>query len=628
MRSSSVGNLESEDFVYRPSFVSHSQTFSFLRPSESSIHIDSDRLVTDEGQHCSPRVLRDSGGSDGKSPNSPRDARASWSDSAFSKRTPGEPYPPQFEKRRTFKDKLHNLISVRNVVTCTNVFLIFLTVSVVTAVSYVIAQQSSGTATRLLSQDATYKTLARVNSLIETSDLAKNFALTAYQFGLLNISNISITSHYLRSVFDEETTGDINGIYVCRLPHFMVLVESAPIDRDDRIVGFIDYDNTPGNLSLYLGNLDCPKFDLSCPTYDPNLLIGFIPFVLAERPYVKLSLEIQRESWTSAYLFADTNSYGITSFKPWFYDDHQLAFISAADITLDSLVFSLVEFATTLSEAGTCRIYIVQRNNDSAIGVRAGLPMGKTSDGRQCPTDGLVLAASIGGDVNTNDGLCLTRAVDSNDLMISMSAKAIVDNYGGWLGIPYSSGPDVHDITPYEIGDENYLIWVAPYSNDDKSIDWIIVTVFTQSAFDSQLHSIYGYVFPAVGVGMAVFAVVISIWVTGLITNPLKTVLKQLQAVAELNFELLKSRKTNDSMLLEVRRMNEAMMTMTTGLLSFQRYVPQDVVRLLVRLKREAILGVDEAELTVPDLLPNHVVLSSLTCLDILLGHCGFHHDI
>ena len=42
-----------------------------------------------------------------------------------------------------------------------------------------------------------------------------------------------------------------------------------------------------------------------------------------------------------------------------------------------------------------------------------------------------------------------------------------------------------------------------------------------------------------------------------------------------------------------------ALGSMRSSLRSFAKYVPQDVVRLLMRERREAILGVDETEITV-----------------------------
>ncbi|KAJ3188397.1 hypothetical protein HDU85_005548 [Gaertneriomyces sp. JEL0708] len=49
----------------------------------------------------------------------------------------------------------------------------------------------------------------------------------------------------------------------------------------------------------------------------------------------------------------------------------------------------------------------------------------------------------------------------------------------------------------------------------------------------------------------------------------------------------------------EIQLLNNAMDAMTSGLKSFSKYVPLDVVALLVKMKREAVLGVDEMSLSI-----------------------------
>lgn len=60
-----------------------------------------------------------------------------------------------------------------------------------------------------------------------------------------------------------------------------------------------------------------------------------------------------------------------------------------------------------------------------------------------------------------------------------------------------------------------------------------------------------------------------------------------------------KKRQNGRLLLKEIAGIENAMSSMTSGLKSFVKYVPMDVVQLLVKLKREAVLGVDEMPLTV-----------------------------
>ncbi|KAI8922536.1 hypothetical protein DFJ77DRAFT_28338 [Powellomyces hirtus] len=58
-------------------------------------------------------------------------------------------------------------------------------------------------------------------------------------------------------------------------------------------------------------------------------------------------------------------------------------------------------------------------------------------------------------------------------------------------------------------------------------------------------------------------------------------------------------RKAPPFVLKEIQLLNTAMDAMTSGLKSFSKYVPLDVVALLVKMKREAVLGVDEMSLSI-----------------------------
>ncbi|KAJ3185470.1 hypothetical protein HDU87_000091 [Geranomyces variabilis] len=60
-----------------------------------------------------------------------------------------------------------------------------------------------------------------------------------------------------------------------------------------------------------------------------------------------------------------------------------------------------------------------------------------------------------------------------------------------------------------------------------------------------------------------------------------------------------RKRKPPPFVLKEIQLLNTAMDAMTSGLKSFSKYVPLDVVALLVKMKREAVLGVDEMSLSI-----------------------------
>ena len=295
---------------------------------------------------------------------------------------------------------------------------------------------------------------------------------------------------------------------------------------------------------------------------------------------------VGRSSWTSVYRFTGSGVLGFTAFTPIFgSDNNTLEMIAAADVTLAALAQSLQEFAFLLSSDPTTRIFLLDRVVSTEF---QSVTLGS------CPQSVLVLASSNLASITNLNATCLVQAVDSSDPVISFVSKSIVESLGPWETMNLSSDGNIAKL---DIG--GYIIYVEQFIEPDENIDWVVVVSVQKSVFLNQLDSLFVYVLPTVAVGIVFISVVLSLIFTHFITRPLKRISKQLLAVAELNFDVTKGIKDRTMEVREVAEINEALVAMTTGLRSFQRYVPQDVVRLLVKLKREAVLGADEVELTV-----------------------------
>ncbi|KAJ3128436.1 hypothetical protein HK098_004513 [Nowakowskiella sp. JEL0407] len=150
-----------------------------------------------------------------------------------------------------------------------------------------------------------------------------------------------------------------------------------------------------------------------------------------------------------------------------------------------------------------------------------------------------------------------------------------------------------------------------------------------------ELLNHYEWVSPLFSVSTMIVATILSFLITRKMGKPIKDVAERLRKIADLNFEeeeplsqtkrwwnylsrssrdldMNDSRATldsnnNENRVLkrympryhEMQRIDAAIVALKSGLLSFSKYVPLDVVSLLVKLKREAVLGVDEMELTI-----------------------------
>jgi adenylate cyclase len=146
----------------------------------------------------------------------------------------------------------------------------------------------------------------------------------------------------------------------------------------------------------------------------------------------------------------------------------------------------------------------------------------------------------------------------------------------------------------YQLGDENYLAYYAPIPQGEGPA-WIIGLVVPEDDF------IGGYkkdIFVTVLVSLVVLLVLIllSIFIGHRITYPLKLLVEEAGRIQKLD---LADRFLPSSAFKEIANMSWAMGNMKTGLKSFEKYIPADVVRYLIGSGHEAVLGGEARELTI-----------------------------
>jgi class 3 adenylate cyclase len=154
------------------------------------------------------------------------------------------------------------------------------------------------------------------------------------------------------------------------------------------------------------------------------------------------------------------------------------------------------------------------------------------------------------------------------------------------------------------IFDDKYLV-SSGYEQQD--LDWVVVLSIPSELFAGQIMKTYITNIPGVAFIVLLLSIFVSVLITNAISLPLKRISDKMLQVATLDFcedegraGALKSFESEKfSNFKEINQIHSAMAAMTTALKSFSKYVPSDVVTLLVRLKREAVLGVDENDLTI-----------------------------
>lgn len=139
----------------------------------------------------------------------------------------------------------------------------------------------------------------------------------------------------------------------------------------------------------------------------------------------------------------------------------------------------------------------------------------------------------------------------------------------------------------------------------NNEIDWVVLTLIDQSSFANDQRSVFYVVIPILALICLILSFVVSLFLARGFSRYLLSVADKMLGVATLRGQEEQptaERRRKSALRLrtrEIDRMEDALESMESGLNSFTKYVPRDVVRLLQRGKREAVLGVDSTTLTV-----------------------------
>jgi adenylate cyclase len=149
---------------------------------------------------------------------------------------------------------------------------------------------------------------------------------------------------------------------------------------------------------------------------------------------------------------------------------------------------------------------------------------------------------------------------------------------------------------------------------------WVICIVLPR---DDVLGRVHRNTLIAVVIALTTLAVaaLISLYVSGEVARPLERLAAEAEEVGHLRIQ---PRPVQHSLVLEVDRLAEATEDMKRGLLSFQKYVPADLVRDVLASGREAALGGERRVVTISfcDLANFTAISEKLTCEELvrLLG--------
>ena len=152
---------------------------------------------------------------------------------------------------------------------------------------------------------------------------------------------------------------------------------------------------------------------------------------------------------------------------------------------------------------------------------------------------------------------------------------------------------EVHQFD-FEIGRQKYLTAFAPLS-DSRLPPWNVGIVVPQDDFVGELKSIYA-VTAMVSIVMLLIVTLVSLYISRLITNPIQLLTVEAERIRNLELDGVIETTSHFT---EIHDMTEAFIRMQSGIRSFKKYIPSDLVGYLIRSGQEAVLGGQIQELSI-----------------------------
>lgn len=283
-----------------------------------------------------------------------------------------------------------------------------------------------------------------------------------------------------------------------------------------------------------------------------------------KRRWFEQAVAAGRGTWLESYPFLglgdDVNDLiGLTYARPVMRGE-KLAAVLGTDFDLRSLC----EFFRGLKVGDAGYAFVVEQRRDGERHVIAH------------PRDDILLAPT------RRDGKLVSELVPLNKLADPLAAALVANLPVSFADFSFQSTADVR----FSVGGVSYL---GTYKRLDvpDAPPWIICTILPQAELLARVEANRRHSF-IVGLMIFVTALVVGIYFSAQVAEPLERLLRETDRVGHMD---LSASPVTHSVVLEVDRLGEAVERMKTGLRSFLKYVPGEIVRQTVTSQRESEFG-------------------------------------
>ena len=285
-----------------------------------------------------------------------------------------------------------------------------------------------------------------------------------------------------------------------------------------------------------------------------------------KRGWYKLATENNELIWQDVYFFASDGIPGVTCAVAIY--NEQKEFIGVLGVDIGVMEYSYFLGELDVSETGKT---ILLNNKDELIAV---------SMKRQEITELNIIGKLMAIDKKTNKpGLILIEDIEDELIRNSYFSFQTQKSQGG--------------LPVYRINNKKILISFKRFFPNEY-FKWSIGILISEKTIMGSVNQ-YNLIVLILSFVFIIISLLLGFWFSKSISLPLSHLSKEMEGIQR--FELDDIKPVN-SLLKEVQDMNNSFQNMTTGLRSFKKYVPANLVSKLIRLGQEAEIGGEKRKLT------------------------------
>ncbi len=287
------------------------------------------------------------------------------------------------------------------------------------------------------------------------------------------------------------------------------------------------------------------------------------------RPWYKEALAAKDHAWTEVYVFFNDRKPGITCSRAVY--DKSGKFIGA--IGIDISISELSEFLSTLKIGENGKAFLLNSKNQVVA----------------IPSANKAELEKIMKEETAEDGKKSLHLITA-DKMENPLISGSFNFYQSQKDLPPKEGIDFLE---YNFKGVDYIAKYTSFRKDD--IEWKIGIVVPENDFMHIVHRNNKYIL-LMSVILIAVAVLFEFQFSKKLSKPLQLLSAEMRKIQ--TFDLTSDTEVS-SFLYEVDNMAQSFTKMRTGLRSFKKYVPDELVRELISLNKEAILEGERRSMTI-----------------------------